>query len=149
MSVKQFLNGSGQIYFADRFISVRLIREALEKHFKLRIIHESPNKAQYKIIRYVRIYGAPILFPHPTLNLNIDTEYDRVDYDFFWSDYYILVFAAFIWGLFSIGEGVSYPLLMAFGFCFYGILIFLDTKYVAYHVRRTLKQFLQAQGKRD
>jgi len=32
MSVNQFFSGSGKISFGDQFISLRLIREALEKN---------------------------------------------------------------------------------------------------------------------
>ena len=52
MSVRDFLHGSGEIELKNGFISSRLVTEALERSFRIRVLTESPNHLKRKIVRF-------------------------------------------------------------------------------------------------
>jgi len=83
MSAKQFFTGSGAINTDDRFISLRMIKEAREEDFRIQVIEESPNHLKCKIIRYARIYGAPVCFLHPTISFSFNNKDNTIEYEFF------------------------------------------------------------------
>lgn len=136
MSIKEYINGNGTILMDDKFISIRLIKEALERNYRLRIIDESSTHLKAKIIRYARLYGAPILFPNATIDIHIEKEDDKntLQYWFAWPDYYLVIIGAVIAGIDS--RSVVFPLLVLL---FGGLLVFLDTKWVSSKINKILK----------
>lgn len=150
MSLREFFTGSGKIVFEDKFISIGLIRDALEKKFRLVILEESAIHMRCKIIRYARLYAAPALFiPNSVINVVIkrEEEITTLYYDFEWPEYYWVVAFAMLGGILSatlprIGsfiEATIYSIVFSgLILFFFGLLVFLDTKYVSSRIRRSL-----------
>lgn len=130
-----FITGSGSLVVEDKFISMRLVKEALTKKYRLRILEESADHIKCKIIRYARLYGAPILFPTPTLTLDIKRESEKtmLNYDFRWPEYYLVALGAVLAGIMSRDKT-----LFLVAFAFFGSLVFLDTKWVSSRIRKII-----------
>ena len=139
MSVTDFIKGSGEVTIKDKFVSVRLVEDALGKAFRLKVIEESPNFIKCKLVRFARIYGAPIIWPSATLAITIENQTDIIRYKFYWPDYFLLLMmvAAVIIsrGGYMLKEDFLFLLLAV---PFLAGLIFLDTKYVSSRVRKSL-----------
>ena len=139
MSAPDFITGNGEVILKDKFISVRLIVAALEKEFRLKVIEESPKSIKFKIVRFARIYGAPVIWPSASLSIVFDNENDTINYRFNWPDYYMLLLllgvVLFVPGIKVIKEDFPFLLL---AIIFWAGIIFLDTKYVSSKVRKTL-----------
>ena len=139
MSAPDFITGNGEVILKDKFISVRLIVAALEKEFRLKVIEESPKFIKFKIVRFARIYGAPVIWPSASLSIVFDNENDTINYRFNWPEYYMLFpllgVVLFVPGIKVIKEDFPFLLL---AIIFWAGIIFLDTKYVSSKVRKTL-----------
>jgi hypothetical protein len=139
MSAPDFITGNGEVILKDKFISVRLIVAALEKEFRLKVIEESPKSIKFKIVRFARIYGAPVIWPSASLSIVFDNENDTINYRFNWPEYYMLFpllgVVLFVPGIKVIKEDFPFLLL---AIIFWAGIIFLDTKYVSSKVRKTL-----------
>jgi hypothetical protein len=98
-------------------------------------LEESAAHFKCKIIRYARLYGAPIIFPNPTLTLEIKRESEKniLHYDFQWPEYYLVAFIAALAGIIS--RNVLLSLVV---FAFFGSLVFLDTKWVSSRIRKII-----------
>ena len=134
-TTNNFITGSGSLIYDDNFVSIRLLKEALLKKYRLAILEESATHIKCKIIRYARLYGAPILFPNPTLTLIIkrETEKTIVHYDFQWQEYYLVAFVAVLAGITS--RNITLFILVL---VFFGSLVFLDTKWVSSRIRKII-----------
>jgi len=147
---KSFLNKGGKIEYSNSFISVRLIRSALEKNFRIVPIDESPNIMRYKIVRFLRLYGGPVIWPSASIVLNLSKNKDKdvLSYTFTWPEWLIVVLAAIVFGVIvaydfnpvgpistRISEGLFVALMTLM---FYGGMVFLDTKYVASKIQKSL-----------
>jgi hypothetical protein len=145
--LQQFVDGSGGLQFDEAFLSPRIVREALEKRFRLVVIEETAHQLRGKFVRYARIYGAPVFWPHPTIRILIHREglRCRVSWHFHWSDYYMLLLLPVL-ALFMAAAPSHFmnaPLILTSGLCFscfFLLLIFLDTKWVSWRVRKTLEK---------
>ena len=149
MTLAKFLGGSGHITHS-KVIFLRQTKEALEKHYKVIVVDESPHHLVCKLVRYVRLYGAPIIFfPQATLHLSLDRENDisTLHYSFKWPEYYLVLLSATLFGLFSARLASDSSVIERFYhsatsfllvFVFFGFLVFLDTTYVSYRIRRIL-----------
>ncbi len=149
MTWVEFLCGSGHITHS-KVIYFRQTKEALQKHYKVVVVEESPNHLVCKLVRHVRLYGAPIIFvPQATLDLILDHENDisTLHYSFRWPEYYLVLLSATLFGLFSarlasessVIERFQHSVtsfLLALVFC--SFLVFLDTTYVSYRIRKIL-----------
>ncbi|KQC10032.1 MAG: hypothetical protein APR62_02180 [Smithella sp. SDB] len=131
------LNEKGEVYLRDKFISPRLIKDALEKKFNVKVIDERHDYIKFKIIRLARIYGAPFIWPQATIEIWIENENDKLIYEFFWPEYLALIIP-FI--LFIVVEENLKDFIFFFivAIIFFGGLMFLDTRWVS---RRILTAF--------
>lgn len=139
MSALDFITGNGEITLKDKLVSVRLVEDALGKAFRLKVTEESSNFIKCKLVRFARIYGAPIIWPSARLTITIDNQTDVISYKFYWPDYFILT--TLIAAVFIFRGG--YPLKEDFLFLLLALplwagIIFIDTKYVSSRVRKTL-----------
>ena len=134
---KNFITGSGSLIYDDKFVSIRLLKEALLKKYRLAILEESAAHIKCKIIRYARLYGVPIIFPNPTLTLIIkrETEKNILHYEFQWPEYYLVAFVAVLAGITS--RDIIFFLLVL---VFFGSLVFLDTKWVSSRIRTIISK---------
>ena len=149
MFLRDFFHGSGQIVLHDKFLSLRLVKETLEKKFRIRVLEESSSHLKCKIVRFTRLYGVPVFFPNPTLELTFKNENQEstIHYNFTCYDYYLLAIMATMFGS-SFMVISSEPSVIGaikeflFGFMivlfFYGSLIFLDTKYLLFRIHKAL-----------
>lgn len=134
-TTNNFITGSGSLIFGDRFVSIRLIKEALLKKYRLAILEESATHFKCKVIRYARLYGAPIIFPNPTLTLDIkrESQTNILHYDFHWPEYYLVAFLAVLTGI-----TLKDVVLFLFVLVFFGGLVFLDSKWVSSRIRQII-----------
>ena len=137
MSFRDFFHGSGKITFKNQFLSLRLIKEKLEKKFTIRILEESSSGFKCKVVRLWRLYGFPVFFPNPTLEISFKNENQEstIYYIVTCYDYYIVAISALLLLiLFPKGatliEAIKERLpLSLIWLLFYGTLVFIDTKY--------------------
>ncbi len=152
MFLRNFFHVSGRIVLEDKFLSLRLVRETLERKFKIHILEESSRGLRCKIVRFSRLYGVPVPFPNPTLEVTFKNEKQEstIHYNFTCYDYYLVAIAAPLFGILSptispeqafidaIKKGL---LVFMIVLLFYGTLIFLDTKYFVSRIRKALSSF--------
>jgi len=149
MSIRDFFHGGGRIISENQFVSLRLIKEALEKKFTLRILEESTHGLRCKVTRYVRLFAAPMLFPNPALEVsfNNDEHETVINYRIIDYDYYIVLFLAFAGGIFATGLGLGEGLIEALSggllfstFCllFFGSLVLIDARVFACRIKNSL-----------
>lgn len=147
MTVRNFFHGCGEIDLKGGFTSPRLVTETLKRSFRIQVLEESPSQVKCKIYRFVRLYGFPILFPNPTLEIDWrrGAEGFIIEYCLTCYDYYLVGALAFIFGILCstlehtlLGAlrmgllGVVFPLVL------YGGLVLLDTKYLLHRIRKVL-----------
>jgi len=149
MPLNKFLNGRGQLILEDKHLSLRIIKEALAKKFKIVVIEESPLYLSCKVKRLTRLYGAPIPFPNPKLELTIKHDNCRstVSYYLISYDYYIVLFSAVVAGFVApsffqtttlLNGFIRGILAFALVFLIYGTFVFVDTKYFTRLIRKAL-----------
>ena len=139
MSVSDFITGNGEVILENKFISARLVEDALGKAFRLKVTEESPNFIKCKLVRFARIYGAPIIWPSATLAITIDNQTDTIMYKFYWPDYFMLITLVAAVLIFHGGHMLKEDLMiLLFAIPLWAGIIFLDTKYVSSKVRKTL-----------
>jgi hypothetical protein len=134
-AITNFISGSGPIALDDKFVSIRLVKEAVQKKFRLAVLEESSTHMKCKIIRYARLYGAPIFFLNATAEFDIKRESDSntLIINYYWPDYYLVAVAASAAGIIS--KNISFFLL---ALVFFGGLVFLDTKWVTSRIRKLI-----------
>jgi hypothetical protein len=138
MPVADFFTGNGAITVKDKVLSLRFVKNALEKVFRLKVIEESPNYIKYKIVRFARIYAVPVIWPSATISIYVDNKTDTIRYRFYWPDYYMLLFLVSV--LFFPPLSKDFILLIPLALVFWLVLIFLDTKYVSIRIRSALRK---------
>ncbi len=144
----KFISGNCKIDMQDSFVSSRIIKEKIEKHFKLVETEETASKKKYKIVRFARLFGGPFVYPSATVSFLINKKENTVAFQFFWPEWYLLLFSIFGFGVstyYSLEEGMELKssLLNGVEFAlisclFISLAVFLDTKYVARKVRNTI-----------
>jgi hypothetical protein len=100
-SIALFFQRRGEIQFRNAFLSPRLIREALESRFRLAPIEETSTHLRFRIIRYLRLYGGPMIWPQAEIDITIrrhGNSYSLCWY-FFWPEYYLLLLWPVLFGL--------------------------------------------------
>ena len=142
MSVREFLNRSGELHFQDTFLSPRIIREALQKKYWLVTIEESTHHGRYKIIRLLRLYGGPAIFPQARIDITIRKQNGRSSlyWYFVWPEYWVFLVSFLIVCAAALTNSQRIPLLALFlvGCCF-ALIVFLDTSVVSTRVRKIFK----------
>jgi hypothetical protein len=129
----------GEISIGERFVSLRHVKEALEAAFNFQVDEETSSSIKGRIVRLARVYGAPIVWPNATVEVNIDNENDILSFTFCWPDYYMLFFTVVL--LFMVStSGMSGPPLFFYVVApaFHLLMIYLDTLYVKSRVKRYL-----------
>lgn len=134
-AITNFITGNSPIPLSDKFVSIRLVKEAIEKKYRLAVLEESSTYMKCKIIRYARIYGAPIIFPSATAKFDIKRESDRntLTINYNWPDYYLVAVAASAAGIISRNIILFLLALVSFGG-----LVFLDTRWVSSRIRQLI-----------
>ncbi len=138
----------GELNFGDRFISIKFIKEMLEKGNKILILEETEFLLKCRVFRIIRVFGGPWIGPQPVLYFRIEQKQEKtiLYYDFYWLEYYMVAFCSAVFG-FAIGYFEHSNLilrinagLIAFLFCilFTGSGIFIDTKYYSKRLRKEL-----------
>lgn len=140
-SVAAFFQRRGEIQFKEAFLSPRLVREALEGRFHLAPIEETRTHLRYKLIRFFRIYGGPMVWPQAEIDITIRKNRDRyaLYWHFFWPEYYLLLLWPILFGLAAVVDGKHGGLVLfvlPVAILFSGLLFFLDTMWVARRVRK-------------
>ncbi len=144
----KFLSGNCKIDMQNSFVSPRIIREKIENNFKLVVAEETTSKQKYKIVRFARLYGGPFVYPSATVSFSINKSENSVTCQFFWPEWYLLLFSVFGFGVsvyHSLNEGVNLRGAITdgvefaiFSCLFISLAVFLDTKYVARKIRKLL-----------
>ena len=141
MSFFNFLTGNDQVNLSDKFLSPRLVKDAIGKKFNIRIIEERPDYIKFRIIRFARLYGAPFIWPQASIEVCIDNENDTLIYKFFWPEYFALIIPFILF--FAVGEKVKeFFSFYIFALIFFCSIMFLDTKWVSSRVRKAFKNII-------
>jgi len=142
MSLRQFINGSGELHFEEVFLSPRIVKEALEKRFRLVPIEESSSHLRYKIVRFFRLYGGPAIFPQARIDITIrrDNSRSSLYWHFVWPEYYVS-FVSFIilFAVVVFDKGIQIIPFLIFYLALFSSIVFLDTKWVSRRVRNVFK----------
>ena len=126
-----------EVKLGEKFVSPRIVKEALGKFFRITTIDERSNYIKLRIIRFARLYGFPFIWPQASIEILIKNENNKLIYEFFWPEYLTLIIP-FILFLFIEERMEKFILFILFALIFFGFLIFLDTRWV---VRRVIKAF--------
>jgi len=149
VSASRFFSRRQVIYIEDSFLSTRIIREALERKFRVVVIEESGNHLRLRIIRFLRIYGGPMIWPQASIDITIEKlgAAWNIYWYFTWPEYFILFFGLpILFALVSTDSGFTWMTLteviifFVFSFLFFGLLIFMDTLWVSSRVRKTFER---------
>jgi hypothetical protein len=147
MSLRQFINGYSELHFEGVFLSPRIVKEALEKRFKLVTIEESAHHVQFKIVRLFRLYGGPAFFPQARVDITIHKKDSRSSlcWYFVWPEYYVfLVSFIILFAMVILYDGIQRTPFLIFPLIFFGFMVFLDTKWVSRRVRLVFERLLRA-----
>ena len=150
MKFERFYIEKGEISLNDKFISLRLVKEALEKNFNISVLDESSKYLSCKMIRWARLYGAPSIIPHPRLELRFIDENNMtiIRYRYRYEDFIFTLIGASLFFLLgplvietsSVLTGLKLGALLFLGFSVFGwFAVFLDTKYYVHLIRKALK----------
>jgi hypothetical protein len=134
----KLLSEKGEVYVGDKFLSPRLVKEALGKKFNVSVMDEGSNYVKLRIIRFARLYGFPIVWPQASIEVWIDNKTDKLIYEFFWPEYLALLIP-FILIPFVQERPREFTLFLVPATLFFGLLMFLDTRWVSRRVRRAFE----------
>ena len=150
MRISKLTHESGEIGLRAKFVSLRLIKDALGKENKIKIIEETTNSLWCQVHRTKYNFGGA-KFLCPTIFLKIETQPHETIllYDFFWPDYYIAAFAVLI---FTVGSIISIiktgmqfhagalAAFFIFVFCLAGLITFWEARHCSKRLRKSLKE---------
>ena len=150
MRIPNLTKESGVIDLGTNFVSLRLIKDALERENKIKIIEETSSLIRCHVYRTKFNYGGTA-FLCPTILLKIETHnHDtKIIYDFFWPDYYISSFVVLVFTIGSIisiaKAGVQYhvgilAIFFILVFCIAGNVTFLETRHCSKRLRKALNE---------
>ncbi len=146
VSLKEFLTGSGELHFQDIFLSPRIVRAGLQRKFWLVTIEESPHHGRYKIIRLLRLYGGPAIFPQARIDITIRKQDGRSSlyWYFVWPEYYVfLVSFIILFAVVVLDRGIEGIPFLILSLIFFSLMVFLDTKWVSRRVRKVFERLLR------
>ena len=150
MRFPQLTHESGKINIRDKFVSLRLIKDALEKENKIKIIEETSSfiRCQVHRTRY-NFGGTQFLCPTICLKIEKQSHETSILYDFFWPDYYIAAFTVLIFVIGSIISIISAEVQFHAGslaiffiivFCVAGLTTFWEARHCSKRIRKALKE---------
>jgi hypothetical protein len=151
MDIKKLVIENGEMDFKGKFISVRILKEALVSRFRLKVLEESSKCLSCKIFRMARLFGGPMPFPNPVFNFEVLDENDslKIRYEFISYDYILLVASALcffvlvpeIFGSLSFLDGLKKGLFVSGLVLFLGyIAIKLDSIYFVHLILKNFKK---------
>lgn len=147
MSVRDFFHGYGEIDTKGSLVSTRLVTDTLKRNFRIHILEESPRHIKCKINRGIKLTASPVRFPNSTLDIawGSHAEDCAITYRLTCYDYYVVAAGAFIFSIscttwaYLPGDSLKIGLLAFTSvMLLFGGLVFLDTKYLAYRIRKAL-----------
>jgi hypothetical protein len=142
---------TGKVRLGSRFVSLRLIKDAIEKHNKISVLEETPTWLKCRVFRIARLFGGPWIGPYPILCFRIERGQGEtvIHYDFYWPEYHaVLICSAalgFVTGYFEntnadlLSKAKFGLLVFLIGVLFAGFFIFLDIKYYSRILHKELK----------
>ena len=150
MRFLQLTHESGKIKIRDKFVSLRLIKDALEKENKIKIIEETSSFLRCQVHR-TRYNFAGTKFLCPTICLKIEKQPHETSilYDIFWPDYYITAFTVLIFVIGSIISIIkagaqfhvgSLSVFFIIVFCVAGITTYWEARHCSKRIRKSLKE---------
>lgn len=147
---RSIFSSNSKINIKGSFLSPRIIRESLEQKFKIVPIEESPQKMRYKIVRFARLYGAPVIYPSCQLTIVVNKDIGVMTYSFIWPEWIMVMLTALGLGIAGghflnhgaavieqVFDGMQICLM---ALCIHGAMVFIDTKYVTSKVHKALKE---------
>jgi hypothetical protein len=72
MKPSKLIKESGIINLGDQIISIRLIKEKIQKHHNVSVLEEETDFVKMRVYRIGRLLGGPWLGPYPTISYKID-----------------------------------------------------------------------------
>ena len=122
----------------NKFLSPRIVKDSLAKHFNVSVIDERSSYIKLRIIRIARLYGFPFIWPQASIEIWIENENDKLIYKFFWPEYLALIIPFIL--LIVVEERLRDVILFfVFAIIFLGLLMFLDTRWVSKRVRKAFE----------
>jgi hypothetical protein len=151
MDLKNLIIERGEMNFEKKFISVRILKEALMSRFRLKVIEETSKCLSCKIFRVARLFGGPAPFPNPSFNFEIfdEGEDSKIRYEFISYDYPLLLVSALcflvlvpkFFGSSSFLYGILEGLSVSGGIMVLGYFaIKLDSIYFVHLIRKNIKK---------
>ena len=131
----------GAIDFGDKYLSPRITTELLNNYLNISVVDQKSFYLKIGIIRFARLYGFPFIGPHPKVEIWIDNTCKKLRYKFYWPEYYYLILMAIMVVFTGIKTGALTEMLIfvPIALCFFGTLIFLDTRWVVSKFRKAVK----------
>lgn len=151
MSYKDLITERGIIDLQGSYISIFNLKNKIEKSFNTKPISETSNSFSCKMIRFARLFGAPMFFSRPILNVelireggNTKIQCELIVFDYFmvYISIIILGFVLFFSDFFSspqIGIKENVGILIT-AFVFGNIAVLLDSKYFLYLLKKEMKE---------
>ena len=134
----KLLAEKGEVNLGNKFLSPRIVKDALGKLFNVTVIDERSNYIKLRIIRFARLYGFPFIWPQASIEIWINNENNKLIYEFFWPEYLTLIIP-FVFFFFIEERMREFILFILFALIFFGFLIFLDTRWVVRRVRKAFE----------
>lgn len=142
---------SGHLNLGARFVSLRLIKEALEKQNNISVLEETTTFLKCRVFRIARLFGAPYMGPYPTACFKIERSNQEtiIHYDFYWPEFYLVAIGSFVLGVatYLYDNEANTILRIKSGLLIFitcltitGFTTFLDVKYFSRKVRKSLKE---------
>ncbi len=151
MKYKNLFTESTIIDLQENYISIINLKNKIKKSFNTRIIYETSSSFSYKMIRFARLFGAPVFFPNPIFNVEImrEKEKTKIKCELIVFDYFLVYVSVILLGVVlfftdffnsnSIGIKENIGILFT-AFFFGNIAVLLDSKYFLYLLIKELKK---------
>jgi hypothetical protein len=147
MRLPWILDSSGELQLDGTFVSLRLVKDALEQCFRLIIKAERPHYLCCTLVRYRWLYASPLFWVQPTLHLHFRTDGSRAVLSWHFSrlhDYAVILVLPIYLGIQAFASHAQAPsssfglvLLCTLGFL---AMTLLHTRLVSRRVQRVLAQ---------
>ena len=134
----KLLSEKCEVTVGNKFLSPRIIKDTLEKHFNVKIVDERSNYIKLRIIRLARLYGFPFIWPQASIEVWIKNEKDKLIYKIFWPEYLSLIIPLILF-IFIEEQVRDFILFFVFALIFFGFLMFLDTRWVSRKIRKAFE----------
>lgn len=123
---------SGVLNLGDKFMSVRLIKDVLEKYNRISILEEKSDLIKCRVFRIGRIFGGPWFGPYPRVSFQIERKENEtlLHYNYYWPEYYIVTLCSVLLG-FAIGTSTYRETGNVLSGTKYGLLFFVASALVA------------------